>query len=344
MKVFVTGATGFVGYALVRRLLSDGADVKVLVRPTSDATRLMGLNIDVVEGDIRDRSVLQAAVKGCDHVYHVAALYALSGRKEEFFDINVNGTLNVLHAAADAGVERVVYTSTVAAVGAAGAGGLADEETEWNLGDIRLGYVQSKREAEIKALEFAEGRIDLVVVNPSGPIGPYDAKPTPTGRLLLRCLRGSLVWVPNAPMNFVDVESVVQGHLLAMEKGQPGRRYILAGTNTTAKLFLDMASKRTGLRKVWPLPWAVAYLAGFFGQYIVQGLFRRPCDTTLSSISLLRRRFHYSADRAKNELGWEPGDIEEGMVKAVRWYCDNGYVQPKRAKRILAKLDETQGD
>ncbi len=339
MKVFLTGATGFVGFAVLRQLLASGQEVKALIRQDSRVEYLKGMDVEVCHGDIRDLEGLRRVMKGCDRAYHVAALYSLKGSWEEFENVNVQGTLNVLRAAAELDYERVVYTSTVAAVGSAPAGELADEETEWNLGDLAIPYVQTKRKAEVEAFAFAQDKLDLVVVNPSGPIGPWDVKPTPTGALVLGVLRGRMPFVPAATNNFVSVNSVAKGHLLAMEKGRAGERYILADVNTTLKAFADLVADLAGLRKPWKLPYLLAWLGGLFGQVFVQGLLRRPCTANLANVRFLRRRMAFSSDKAKNELGWNPEPLEDAVTTAIRWYCERGYVRKRRAKRILAALE-----
>ncbi len=342
MKVFVTGATGFVGYAVLRRLFQTGVELKVLVRPNSDVTRLIGKNIDVVEGDVRDADLLRGALQGCQRVYHAAGYHAMCGLPDDFERTNVEGTLNLLDAAAQAGVERVVYTSAALALGAAEGGSLADEETTWNLGDIRLAYLQSIHRAELEALAFAEGKLNLIVVNPTVALGPYDSKPTPFGNWIVRYLRGAMGFVPRAEINLVDVESVAQGHLLAMEKGRSGRRYILGGVNTTATQYFSMLSHLTGLRAPVPMPKFLSLVAGSFGQYVTRGLLGRNCAMNLTTVKLLGRRLHYSSDRARNELGWAPGDLEQASLQAVRWFCRNGYVRDRRAQALLRSLDDDQ--
>jgi len=339
MKTFVTGATGFIGSALVGRLLARGEDLKLLVRPESDVRAIQGLDVEVVEGDIRDAAKMVGALKGCDKVYHLAGLYRLSGDRELFEQVNVEGSANVIRAAKAAGVERVVYTSSVVAVGAAPDNGLADEETRWNLDWVGLPYVTSKWRAEQRAVAEAGQDLGLVVVNPAGLIGAGDARPTPTGRLVLQYLRGKMPFVPVAQSNFVDVDDVADGHLLAMDKGRAGQRYILGGSNMTTKELLDAAAGVTGLRRPWSLPYLFAYFGGLAGQVFVQGLFRRPCILNTANVRFLRQRLFFSIDKARNELGWDPGSIETGVAKAAHWFCANGYVSKRRSRRILGHLE-----
>ena len=339
MKTFLTGATGFVGFAILRKLLARGVEVKALIRPESRTAHLLGLDVEVVRGDVRDLDGLRKAMKGCDRAYHAAALYRLDRPYEELEETNVQGTLNVLRAAAELGYERVVHTSTVAAVGSADADGLADEETEWNLGDLRIPYVVTKRKAEEEALAFARDKLELVVVNPSAPIGPWDVKPTPTGMFLLGLIRGLVPFVPAAANNFVSVDSVAEGHLLAMAKGRPYERYILSDVNMTMKAFADLVADMTGRRRPWKLPFPLAWFGGLLGSVFVQGLLRRPCTVNLANVRYLRRRMYFSSDKAKNELGWKPEPLEDAIVAAVRWFCENGYVRRRRAKRILRALE-----
>ncbi|MCD6499832.1 MAG: NAD-dependent epimerase/dehydratase family protein [Deltaproteobacteria bacterium] len=339
MKTFVTGATGFIGSTVTGRLLDRGEELKLLVRPESDVRRIQGLDVEVVEGDIRDASKMAGALKGCDRVYHVAGLYRLFGDQELFDQVNVQGAVNVIRAAKAAGVERVVYTSSVAAVGAAPDHGLADEETEWNLDSLGIPYVTSKWRAEQRAVEEAGEDLELVVVNPAGPIGAGDFNPTPTGHIVLQYLRGKMPFVPVALNNFVDVDDVAEGHLRAMDKGRAGQRYILGGHNMTTKELLDAAARVTGLRRPWALPYLFAYLGGLAGQLFVQGVLRRPCMLNLANVRLLRQRFFFSIDKARNELGWDPGSIETALAKSAHWFCENGYVSKRRSRKILARLE-----
>ncbi len=338
MKTFVTGATGFIGSALVRSLLARGEDLKLLVRANSNLNMIQGLDVEIVEGDIRDGDKLAIAMKGCKRCYHVAALYTLNDKPRLFEEINVDGTRNILDGAQKAGVERVVYTSTVAAVGCASESGLADEETEWNLGNLSIPYIQSKRRAEVLTMERARQGMDIVVVNPSGPVGPGDVKPTPTGKLLLSFIRGRLPLVPQARNNFVGVEDVALGHVLAMEKGARGGRYILAGENITTTEFLARVAAMTGRRRPWKLPHLFAYMGGLLSEIVVKWIFRQETFMNRANVKFLAKNMSFSIDKARSELGWVPRKLDDSIERSVQWFCNNGYVKDRRKRKILDNI------
>ena len=341
MKIFVTGASGFVGSSLVRLLLQRGAELKLLVRPTSNLDRIQGLDVEVVQGDLRDGEKLTAAMKGCQQVYHVAGLYTLADRPRLYEEINVVGTRNILDGAARAGVERVLHTSTVAAVGSAPDLGLADEETPWNLQDLSIPYVQSKRRAEELALERAAEGQDVVVVNPAGPIGPGDVKPTPTGGILLSFLKGRLPFIPEAHNNFVGVEDVALGHILAMEKGVSGERYILGGENLTTTELLRRVAQRVHRRRPFKLPYFIAYVSAVFSEILIEWILRQNATLNRANVRFLGKKMSFSSDKARNELGWIPESLDTSIESAIRWFCDNGYFGKRRKKRILKRLKQT---
>jgi dihydroflavonol-4-reductase len=342
MKTFVTGATGFIGSALVRQLLDRGEEIKVLVRPESDLRAIEGLDLEVVQGDLRDLERLRPALKGCDRLYHVAGLYTLDDPPTLYEEVNVAGTANVLHAAVEGGVERMVHTSTTAAVGSAPPGGLADEETEWNLGDLAIPYIATKRRGEELALERSGTEMEVVVVNPSGPIGPGDVKPTPTGQILVSFLNGRMPLVPNTHNNFVDVDDVALGHIRAMERGADGQRYILGGQNLTVKELLSSAARMTGQRRPLTLPYAFAYLGGLLGEVLIQWILRRRTMVNRANVRYLRRKMSFSVDKARNELGIDPRPAAEAVARAIRWFCENGYVKKRRARKFLKRLEESR--
>ena len=330
MKALVTGATGFVGSAVVRELLHNGEEVKALVRPASDRRNLEGLEVEAVQGDIADPASVRSALTGCDRVYHVAALYTMDDPPEAYERINVEGSRNVFRACMDAGVQRVVYTSTIAAVGTARKGRLVDEDTIWNLGDLYVPYVTTKYIAEFEAMRaFAEG-LPVVVVNPCAPMGARDAKPTPTGRLIVDFLNGRMPVYPPMLFNVVDVDDVAVGHRLAMERGRPGRRYILGGDNVSLKDVLQVLARMTGTRgPLMPIPYHVGVFFSFFAQLLMTGILRRPTLFTVSGARFVKRIMHASNRRAVSELGWSPAHMETCLRKAVAWYCDNGYIKKR---------------
>jgi len=328
MKALVTGATGFVGSAVVRELLRNGEEVKVLVRPASDRRNLDGLDVEAAQGDITDPDSLRTALSGCDRVYHVAALYTMDDPPEAYERINVEGSRNVFRACMDAGVQRVVYTSTIAAVGTVRKGRPVDEDSVWNLGDLYVPYVTTKYIAEFEAWRaFARG-LPVVVVNPCAPMGARDAKPTPTGRLIVDFLNGRMPVYPPMRFNVVDVDDVARGHRLAMEKGQPGQRYILGGENVALKEVLQTLARMTGTRgPLMAIPYHVGVVFSFFAELVMTGILRRPTLFTVSGARFVKRIMHASNRKARTELGWTPAPLETSLRKAVAWYHENGYIK-----------------
>ena len=248
MTTLVTGATGFVGSAIARRLLDVGQTVRVLIRPHSNLTNLGGLPVETVVGDLRDRSSLDSAVRGCESLFHVAADYRLWSRNpQDLYDINVDGTLNILRAAGDAGVNRIVYTSSVATLGIKDDGSDSDEETLATIDTMVGHYKRSKFIAEQEVRRLAEReKLPVVVVNPSTPIGPRDIKPTPTGRVIVKAAAGRMPAFVDTGLNLVHVDDVADGHLFAHEKGKMGERYILGGENWTLQAILTEVANLTG--------------------------------------------------------------------------------------------------
>lgn len=334
MKALVTGATGFVGSAVVRDLLGNGEEVKVLVRPASDRRNLEGLDVETAQGDITDPASIRRALEGCDRVYHVAALYTMDDPPGAYERINVAGSRNVFRACLEAGVKRVVYTSTIAAVGSGRKGLPADEDTAWNLGDLYVPYVTTKYVAEFEAWRaFARG-LPVVVVNPCAPMGARDAKPTPTGRLVVDFLNGRMPVYPPMLFNVVDVDDVARGHRLAMEKGRPGQRYILGGQNVSLKEVLQSLARMTGVRgPLMPIPYLVGVAFSFVAELVVTGLLRRPTLFTVAGARFVNRVMHASNRKAVTELGWTAAPVETCLRKAVEWYCREGYV--KKPIRLL---------
>ncbi len=328
MKTLVTGATGLVGSAVVRELLRGGQEVKVLVRPNSNRLNLRGLDLEEVHGDITDYNSVVVALKGCTFVYHVAALYTLGDPTARYYRINVEGTRNVFKACLEAGIEKVVYTSTVAAVGSAQNSGLADEETAWDLGDLNIPYVTTKFIAEFEAYRAYARGLPVVIVCPTGPMGERDVKPTPTGRLIVDFLNGKMPFYPQMYLNVIDVDDVAVGHRLAMEKGRPGQRYILGNKNTTLSELLHTVADLTGVpRPKMAIPYPLALVFSFFAELIVAHLLRQPTMFTLGSAKFLKRIMHVSNQKAVRELGLTLTPYEEVLKKAIRWFHSNGYIR-----------------
>lgn len=327
MNVFVTGATGFVGSHVAEALEATGADVRVLVRRTSRCENLAGLRAERVLGDLRDYESLKRAMAGCEAVFHVAADYRLWTRKpEEMYASNVEGTRSIIRAAAETGVRRVVYTSSVATMGFGYDGREVDEDTPVDMADMIGHYKRSKFMAEQVAMEMARAGANVVVVNPSTPVGDRDIKPTPTGRIVVDFLKGNFPAYVDTGLNLVDVRDCAKGHILALEKGRAGERYILGGQNMTLKAILDVLEKITGLQSpTLKLPYAAAFAAGVVDTVVTGYVLGREPRANLDSVRMGRKKMYVSSAKAERELGYHPGQVEQGLRRAVAWFRDRGY-------------------
>ncbi len=321
MKAFVTGGTGFIGANLVRALLARGIAVRALVRSGSDRRNLAGLEIETVVGDLRDPASLRRAMRGCELVFHVAALYSFWVRPRKLiYEVNVGGTRNVLQAAWENRVERVVYTSSVAALGLREDGQPADEETPVDPRKIIGDYKKSKYLAQEVALEYARRGLPVVIVNPTFPVGAYDIKPTPTGQVILDFLRGRMPAYLDTGMNVVAAADVAQGHILAAERGRPGEKYILGGENLTMRELLQLLSDITGLPAPrWRLPyWPILALS-----YLNAGICRLTGTTprmTPETVKMSRHYMFFSPRKAVEELGLPQTPAREALEVAVDWF------------------------
>jgi dihydroflavonol-4-reductase len=326
MDVLVTGGTGFVGANLVRELLAEGHCVRVLARPGGDRRALAGLTVEIVEGDLLDAASLTTAVTGARRVYHVAADYRLwAPDPTALYRANVDGTRHLLAAAAEAGVERIVYTSTVGALGIPKDGRPGDEDTPVTLAEMVGPYKASKFLAERVAEEFARRGAPVVIVNPSAPIGPWDVKPTPTGQMIVDFLRGRMVGTVDTGLNLVHVRDVARGHILAGERGRPGRRYILGHENLPLGEIFTRLSRLTGLRAPrLRVPYAVAWLAAA-GMEGVARLTGRPPQVPLTAVRMARKCMYFSPARAVTELGLPQTPVDRALADAVAWFVDHGY-------------------
>jgi dihydroflavonol-4-reductase len=327
VKAFVTGATGFIGSHVARMLRDAGWEVRCLARPSSSRELLDGVDVEWIEGDVCDLDSLRKGAEGCDGLFHVAALYALwSGEPERFTAVNVEGTRNALTAAKEAGVRRVVYTSSVACVGEAPPGGLADEDTPANPGDLVGPYKRSKYEAEQVALEAAAAGQDVVIVNPSSTIGPGDHGPTPTGKIILDFLEGRMPAYLDTGLNFVDVRDVARGHLLAFEKGQSGRRYILGNRegNLSLKDFLALLGEVSGKKPPrFKIPYGVAWMAGAVST-ATASLTGKPPGIPLDGVLMAKHRMFFDPSRAVSELGLPQTPVRLAVSDAVAWFREHG--------------------
>lgn len=318
----VTGASGFLGWHVARLLVERGHPVRALLRPSS---KISEIDVEVVSGDLRDAASIERAVAGCGLVFHIAADYRLWAKDErELYRSNVDGTRNVLQAAWNAGVERVVYTSTVGCIGIPH-GGEGNEDCPVSLEDMKGAYKRSKFLAERAALDSAAAGLPVVIVNPTAPVGSHDVKPTPTGQIVLDFLKGDMPAFIDTGLNIVDAGDVAAGHLLACEQGRTGERYILGSENLTLEQIFAKLAALTGRRapKV-KLPYAVAYAAGVVTTTwaAVSG---EPPRAPLDAVRMARKKMFVSHAKAARELGFAPGPAESALARAVKWFQANGY-------------------
>jgi dihydroflavonol-4-reductase len=326
MKALVTGATGFVGGAVARALVRRGIDVRVIARGGSDLQNLEGLPHELVTGDLRDQASLRSALTGCSQLYHVAAHYALWAKDPSiFYDVNVIGTRNLLEAARDIGTERIVYCSTIGAIGLPPGGGLGTEETPVSLEQMAGHYKRSKYLAEQEVLKLAKAGLPVVIVNPSAPVGAADVKPTPTGQIVVDFMKGRMPAYIETGLNIVDVDDVAAGHLLAMEKGRTGERYILGGKNLMLREVLEILSRLSGVKAptiklprlaILPLAYLNLWVANMTGQ---------PPRIPLEGVKMAKYKMHYDCSKAIRELGMPQTPPEVALEKAVRWFRDHKY-------------------
>jgi len=327
MKSFVTGATGFLGSHVARQLLAEGAEVRLLVRPTSRTDNIADLPAERVVGDLRDPKSLKKGMAGCEFVFHVAADYRLwAPNRQELYDSNVEGTRNVLEAARDTGVQRVIYTSSVATMGFGNNGRLTDENAPVTISNMIGDYKRSKFMAERLVMEAGQSGQNVVMVNPTTPIGERDIKPTPTGRIVVDFLQRKFPAYVDTGLNLVDVVDCAEGHLLAMEKAVPGERYILGGENLTLKQILDKLAAITGLPspKV-RLPYAMAYATGVVDTLVSGKFLKREPRVTLDSVRMGRKKMFVTSAKAERELGWNPRPVDDALRRAVEWFRANRY-------------------
>jgi dihydroflavonol-4-reductase len=324
----VTGATGFVGSAVARALLQRGRRVRVLARPNSNRRNLAGLSVELVEGRMEDPNSLVRAVAGCRYVYHVAADYRIwVPDPGPMFRANVEGTRDLLAAALEAGVERIVYTSSVATLGLV-PGGSADEDIPSRIGDMIGPYKQSKFLAEEAVRELARGRgLPVVIVNPSTPVGPGDIKPTPTGRLIVEAARGQMPAFVDTGLNIVHVDDVAEGHLAAAEKGRIGERYILGGQNMALVEILAEVARAVGRRPPRLRIPRGALLPVAFGAELAARISGREPFVTLDGVRMSRKKMYFSSQKASRELGYAPRPARHAIADAVAWFAANGHLR-----------------
>jgi dihydroflavonol-4-reductase len=327
MKAFVTGATGFVGSHVARVLAEQGAELRLLVRSSSNPKNIQGLNAERIVGDLRDPASLEKAMAGCDVVFHVAADYRLWVRDpEQMYRANVEGTRALLQATRNNRVRRVVYTSSVATMGLSSNGQPADENSPVSLDNMIGHYKRSKFMAEQVAMQAARSGMDVVVVNPTTPVGEQDIKPTPTGRIIVDFLKKKFPAYVDTGLNLVDVTACAHGHVAALEKGRSGERYILGGENLTLKQILDKLAAITGLPSPSVrVPYMVALATGVVDEVVTGHILRREPRVTIDAVRMGRKKMFASSAKAERELGWRAVPVDGALRRAAEWFQANGY-------------------
>jgi dihydroflavonol-4-reductase len=334
MTTLVTGAAGFLGSHVARQLVARGENVRVLLRPSSQNRAIADLPLEYVTGDLRDTNSLDRALKGINRVFHAAADYRLwAQHSQDIYDSNVGGTKNILAAAKRAGVEQFIYTSTVATI-AVDRPAQPNESTDSKLEEMIGHYKRSKWMAEREALNAARAGLPVIVAMPTTPVGPWDWKPTPTGKLIVDFLNGKMPGYVETGLNFVGVEECAAGHLLVAEKGKVGERYLLGGENLTLKQVLDTLAKITGLpspslKISYNVALGVAYASTLFARLV-----GKEPGIPVEGVKIAQHKMFVDCARSQSELGFKPGPVAAALERAVRWYEANGYVTPRRAKRI----------
>ena len=326
MRALITGATGFVGSAVARRLLREGFSVRVLARPGSDRRNLAGLDLEVAEGDLTRRETLAPACEGCAALFHVAADYRLwAPNPRDLYRANVDGSRAILEAAHRAGVGRIVYTSSVATLGIPKDGTPGDEQTPVSVDDMIGHYKRSKFLAEAAVCELIAQGVPAVIVNPSTPIGPRDIKPTPTGRIVLDAAAGRIPAFVDTGLNIAHVDDVAEGHWLAYTHGQIGQRYVLGGEDMSLQAILAEVSSLVGRKApTIRLPHALVLPVAFVSEKIAK-LTGKPPIATVEEVRMSKKRMFFSSLKARRELGYQPRPARQALADAVEWYRQNGY-------------------
>jgi len=335
-RIAVTGGAGFIGSAIVRALLDRGASVVTLLEPGGTDVNLKGLDVDVRSVDVRDRGEVRAALDGARAVFHTAALFQFWAKNPDvFYDVNVEGTRNVIWAAQHAGCERIVYTSTVATIGLHHSHRPSDETVPARIDHLFGHYKQSKYVAEHEVLRAAAEGAPISLVHPTFPLGPRDIRPTPTGRVLLDYLNGRMPGYVDTAMNVAHVEDLAAGHLLVLERGRRGRSYIIGGDNMPMRSLLETAAACTGLpasRTRWP--GVVGLGVGMASEFVEGQLLRREPHIALEAARMSLSHMVFDDSRARNELGYTSRAPAEAITDSARWFVEHGYVRPERVRQI----------
>ena len=328
MKTLVTGSTGFLGSAILRELLDDGREVKLLVRKDADTANIDGLDVEIAYGDLRDSESLQSALNGCNILYHAAAYYSLWDRDQQLiYDINLEGTRKILEASQKKNLEKIIYTSTVGCIGLNEDTTPANENTFFNKSTLANHYKKSKFQAEQVALQFARNGLPIVIVNPSTPVGPRDIKPTPTGKIILDFLNRKMPAYLDTGLNLIDVKDCARGHILAEQKGVPGERYILGNQNMSLFDILTSLEKITGLKAPRiKMPFWVALSAGWVCEMVSNHLTGKPPAVPLAGVKMAKYFMYFDSSKAVQELGLEQNSVEKALRQSVNWFKENNYV------------------
>ena len=328
MKTLVTGSTGFLGSSVLRELINGGREVKALIRKGSSKKNITGLDVEIAYGDLRDIESIRSALNGCDILYHVAAYYSLWDRNKQLsHEINVKGTRNILRAAKEKDLKKIVYTSTVGCIGLNEDTTPATENTFFNKNTLSNDYKKSKYQAEQVALEFARGGLPVVIVNPSTPVGPRDIKPTPTGKIILDFMNREMPAYIDTGLNLIDVKDCARGHILAELKGIPGDRYILGNQNMTLLEILITLEKITGLKAPRiKMPFWVALSAGWACEMVANHLTGKPPSIPLAGVKMAKYFMYFDSSKAVNKLGLAQNPVENALRKSVDWFKENNYL------------------
>jgi dihydroflavonol-4-reductase len=330
VKAFLTGATGFVGSHVARVYADAGAELRLLTRASSNLSTIEGLNAEVVVGDLREPEGLRSAIQGCEAVVHVAADYRLWVRDpKSMYAANVDGTRELLRIAREVGVRRVVYTSSVATMGFRKDGTIVDENSPVSIADMIGHYKRSKFLGEQEAIKAARAGQGVMILNPTTPIGAGDAKPTPTGRIVVDFLNRKFPAYVDTGLNLVDVLEVARMHLVALDRGTPGERYILGGENLTLKQILDRMSSITGLPSpTMRVPNAVAMAFAFFDENITGRLLGKEPRATVEAVRMGQKMMFASSAKAERELGFRVLPVYTALRAAIEWFIEHGYAPP----------------
>ncbi|GJD19942.1 sugar epimerase [Rivularia sp. IAM M-261] len=342
MKALVTGATGFVGSAIVRQLLEDGQEVKALVRKESDIKNLEKLDIEIAYGDITDYESIEQAMQGCHSVYHGAAMVAfwVPRKDRHLFDlVNVQGSKNVFSAALKLNIEKVIYTSTISTIGSYGKDTPTTEENNFNLWDMSIEYEQSKYSAEFEAYRFAAKGLPIVVVMPSAPLGARDIKPNPTGKLILDFLSRRIPGYIDGGANFIDVDDVAYGHILAAKKGKVGERYILGHENLSIVDLFTALEEISGIpAPKFKLPYISALKLAQAMEFISDHITNQHPLYTAPMVKFSSLYYFINTSKANQELGFEPrSSVKQAAIKAIQWFLENDYLKVSDKNKSLIR-------